>query len=608
MKDKFILHALALLACFLLIPNVYADDADGDGVVNAIDNCPHYPNGTNKGTCVKTISGVIITTGVTCTSNANCGSGETCQLEQGDYDGNGWGDVCECYADGNRDGNVTGADKALVNNEYGRDDCPLELVSGTGDTDGDGVVDEEDNCPYHFNGSALGTCVRTVGGMVASYRVGSPKHFITCTSDVNCTATGGSCDRFQGDFNKNVIGDVCECYGDCNKDGRVTGGDKALINNEYGRDDCPVCEDIDRDGYDTCNQNNFYDTDGEPADCDDSNADIYPGEIHVCDTKDNNWKDTSGNHNIPLPCGESVQLSICFSCLENSCAEWSLEYPSTIGSTIDPVMGIYTAGTSCSYLNCPVQETIVVTDPCNENISESVTVTVGQVVLELPHVNIPPDDEVVLVIVNMSNPHHEVKGIQADIVDEGNHLTCTGCTPDPDRALQFTCSASEFDNGKCRVLLATNDPTVLISEAEGSIFSIDYMIGESAPVGECIDLTAEDGKVADKFGNPLCTYADDGQICSVACGDVYPPESPPDRPNCGDGVVNVFDKQEVMDFALGLAEPSACQRIRADVPTGELPYCDPPDGVINDLDVLVISDMAIGKGNCCDYYYFGKIY
>jgi hypothetical protein len=32
--------------------------------------------------------------------------------------------VCECYGDGNNDGKVIGADKALVNNEYGRNDCP----------------------------------------------------------------------------------------------------------------------------------------------------------------------------------------------------------------------------------------------------------------------------------------------------------------------------------------------------------------------------------------------------------------------------------------------------------------------------------------------------
>ena len=62
------------------------------------------------------------------------------------------------------------------------------------------------------------------------------------------------------------------------------------------------------------------------------------------------------------------------------------------------------------------------------------------------------------------------------------------------------------------------------------------------------------------------------------------------------------------DFVLGEVELSECQKSRADVPTGTLPYCDDPDGEINLSDVLVIYDMALGKANCCDYYYFGLIY
>ena len=97
---------------------------------------------------------------ITCTSGADCiATLSSCQLVQGDYNGNGIGDVCECYAnftypndlrvnvsdlgvfkqeygrtncteppeckaDGNGDGKVNAQDLGLFKNEYGRIDCP----------------------------------------------------------------------------------------------------------------------------------------------------------------------------------------------------------------------------------------------------------------------------------------------------------------------------------------------------------------------------------------------------------------------------------------------------------------------------------------------------
>jgi hypothetical protein len=134
-------------------------DPDGDGVDIECDNCPNHPNGT-LGTCVKTKAGVLVSYRVgdpkdyiTCDGNEDCTStGGTCQMEQIDSNGNGCGDVCECYAeykvdgfvdggdlaqlkkdygqtcpclaDGNDDGFVDGGDLALLKNEYGRVDCP----------------------------------------------------------------------------------------------------------------------------------------------------------------------------------------------------------------------------------------------------------------------------------------------------------------------------------------------------------------------------------------------------------------------------------------------------------------------------------------------------
>ena len=87
------------------------------------------------------------------------------------------------------------------------------------------------------------------------------------------------------------------------------------------------------------------------------------------------------------------------------------------------------------------------------------------------------------------------------------------------------------------------------------------------------------------------------------CGDVYPRESCLGAMNCGDGMVNIFDSLEEMDFILGVVEPSDCQRMRADVPNGMPPYCDAPNGEIDIFDLQVIQRMAAGKTNCCDYFY-----
>jgi len=49
-----------------------------------------------------------------------------------------------------------------------------------------------------------------------------------------------------------------------------------------------ACVDSDFDGFDTCDPSNPLDTDGQPADCNDNNLNINPGEVDVCDNIDNN--------------------------------------------------------------------------------------------------------------------------------------------------------------------------------------------------------------------------------------------------------------------------------------------------------------------------------
>ena len=99
------------------------EDHDNDGFLNDEDNCPQTPNSTTLGSCVKFIHGVITGTGEVCLDEGGCKVGETCRMGQEDYNGNGIGDVCECYGDCNCDTIVDVADSLILKQELGRDDC-----------------------------------------------------------------------------------------------------------------------------------------------------------------------------------------------------------------------------------------------------------------------------------------------------------------------------------------------------------------------------------------------------------------------------------------------------------------------------------------------------
>ena len=120
----------------VFIPNPNQEDDESDGQGNVCDNCPETPNGQDVGACVKTLAGLVVSCRVgetkdfiTCTSNDDCVEADgTCQMEQGDCNENGIGDVCECYADGYGslgvpDGKVTIWDFIIWKEEFGRIDC-----------------------------------------------------------------------------------------------------------------------------------------------------------------------------------------------------------------------------------------------------------------------------------------------------------------------------------------------------------------------------------------------------------------------------------------------------------------------------------------------------
>jgi hypothetical protein len=122
-----------------------------------------------------------------------------------------------------------------------------------------------------------------------------------------------------------------------------------------------------------------------------------------------------------------------------------------------------------------------------------------------------------IVEVSLDNPSAIVMGIQVDITDEGDHLTCTGCTPHPDRASQFNCFASELSDGGCRAVLVTFDPAEAIQIGNGPLLSIDYAIKGSAPAGECKNLTPGAIKVSGENNQSLDAVSVPGTFCFLSC-------------------------------------------------------------------------------------------
>ena len=329
-----------------------------------------------------------------------------------------------------------------------------------------------------------------------------------------------------------------------------------------------------------------------------------------------------GRRGLALTCGDTVQFDYCTDCDESQpgqetpCPEWSMAVDSGVppaGTNLD-ADGLLTIGPDCTDLEAAAVLAITVTDTCQSvTLSDTVYVTIGEVLLSIDSINTVPGSDGVVVTLNMKNQDHAVKGIQTDIADADNYLSCTSCVADPDRAPEFMCSANEVGD-VCRVVLISTNPAGLIEEGDGAVLTINYDVASGIDV-ECIVIEPTESKVSDRFGDQLCVCEESGEVCFFICGDLYPRECEPDMPLCGDGVVDIFDILEAIDIVLGVVDGSLCQLARADVPTGTPPYCGcigdeicQTDGIVDIFDVLVIIDMALGKPNCCDYCATGAIY
>jgi hypothetical protein len=213
----------------------------------------------------------------------------------------------------------------------------------------------------------------------------------------------------------------------------------------------------------------------------------------------------------------------------------------------------------------------------------------------------------------LNNPGVLVGGIQFDICDTPDCLTCIDCEL-TERTVMFDCAVLELPNGCCRVIMFCKNPGCAINPGECTIVTVvqQTQCNEGCG-GDCIIETFGNIVASDYDGHPLAGSGVAGSVCPVVCGDVCPPGSGSGN-DCGNGEVDIYDIMCEVDFALTATVPNDCQAPRADVPTGTPGLggpgedCIAPDGEINILDVMVLIDMALNRQDCCSFYYQGIIY
>ena len=205
----------------------YADDADGDGKADPIDNCPFV---ANRDQADSDGDGV----GDACDNCPNVPN-----KDQSDIDGDGIGDACDPDIDG--DGIANELDNCpLVANkdQIAAVGCPGKGIACCDDADGDGIPNAKDNCPLVANANQalptdpaeLAKCVHDSDGD------GVPDTIDNCVDVANPD---------QKDTDGDGIGDACDK--DIDGDGILNAADNCpLVAN-------PDQADSDKDGVgDAC--------------------------------------------------------------------------------------------------------------------------------------------------------------------------------------------------------------------------------------------------------------------------------------------------------------------------------------------------------------------
>ena len=135
------------------------------------------------------------------------------------------------------------------------------------------------------------------------------------------------------------------------------------------------------------------------------------------------------------------------------------------------------------------------------------------------------------VVVSLDNQNDKVRGVELDVCDVDDYLSCTICEA-AERTSGFECIVNELGPedsqidpsryGCCNVTIFSFGGD-LIDEGNGTIFTLTFDISEDAPSEECRDLTAEGLKVANKDGDPFPPseiVAESGEVCFLKVSPV----------------------------------------------------------------------------------------
>ncbi len=170
-------------------------DADGDGIADALDNCPSVSNptqtdtdGDGKGNVCDNCPTVANSTQV---DGDGDGIGDVCDncptvanSTQTDTDGDGVGDVCDVCTDSDGDGF---GDPGFAANTCPDDNCPYASNPAQTDTDGDGFGDVCDCCGNADGSAAVN--ISDVVYLIAYIFSGGPAPVPLTAGNVNCDGT-----------------------------------------------------------------------------------------------------------------------------------------------------------------------------------------------------------------------------------------------------------------------------------------------------------------------------------------------------------------------------------------------------------------------------------